>query len=122
MKTKFKGFSTVDTTTRNYTLTDIELVKRDLLNELYTRKGERAMRPSFGSIFQDLIMEPYTLDIESLIEEEITRIISNEPRLQLKRVDIETLDHFVQVNVQVIFQPGDIAENLFIRFQRVALS
>ena len=54
----FKGFSTIDKVRAPYTLTDIDLVKRDLLNHFYTKKGERLMKPNFGSIIWDLLMEP----------------------------------------------------------------
>ena len=35
---QFKGMSTVDKVSAPYTLVDSELVKRDLLNEIYTKK------------------------------------------------------------------------------------
>ena len=50
MATIFRGFSTVDTVKAPFSLSDMELVKRDLLNEFNTRKGERVMRPNFGCI------------------------------------------------------------------------
>ena len=56
MATVFKGFSTVDKIRAPYSLTDIELVKRDLLNEFYTKKGERVMRPNLGCIVHDLLL------------------------------------------------------------------
>ena len=56
----FKGMSTVDRSGPPYSIVDAELVKRDLLNELYTKKGERVMRPNFGCIVWDLLMNPNT--------------------------------------------------------------
>ena len=58
MATIFKGFSTVDKIRAPYSLFDQELIKRDLLNEFQTRRGERLMKPNFGSIIHDLLMEP----------------------------------------------------------------
>ena len=60
MAVLFKGFSTVDKNRAPYTLTDTNLIKRDLLNHFYTKKGERVMRPNFGSIIWDMLMEPET--------------------------------------------------------------
>ena len=54
----YKGFSTKDRIRPPYTLTNGEAVKTDLLNELYTRKGERVMRPNYGTSIYDLIMNP----------------------------------------------------------------
>ena len=54
----YKGFSTVNKIRAPYTLTDAELVKTDLLNELNTRQGERVMRPTFGTRIFDILMNP----------------------------------------------------------------
>ena len=56
MATIFKGFSTIDKIRAPYSLFDQELIKRDLLNEFQTRRGERLMKPNFGSIIHDLLM------------------------------------------------------------------
>ena len=42
---KFLGLNTVDRVRAPFTLVDSDLVKRDLMNEFYTKKGERVMRP-----------------------------------------------------------------------------
>ena len=75
MATIFRGFSTVDNIRAPYSLYDDDLVKRDLLNEFQTRKGERLMRPDFGSIIHDLLMEPEDTFTETEIEDDIRRII-----------------------------------------------
>ncbi len=51
----FIGYSSVDRKFGNFTLKDVELAKRDLLNHFYTRKGERLGEPEFGSIIQDMV-------------------------------------------------------------------
>jgi phage baseplate assembly protein W len=119
MTAKFIGFSTNNNTeVRNYTLRDIELVKRNLLNELYTRRGERVMMPDFGSSLQDLVMETYSPDIEEQIEDEITNAINNEPRLELNTIDIRVQDHLIEIEVSVVYVPGSIADVLFLEFSR----
>ena len=67
----FKGFSTADKIRAPYTLVDSELVKRDLLNQLYTKKGERVMRPEYGTIIYDLLMDPNIPELEEIVKEEI---------------------------------------------------
>ena len=54
------GFSTVDKVKAPYSLVDGDVIVRDLLNEFYTKKGERLMRPNFGSVIWDLLMNPNT--------------------------------------------------------------
>jgi hypothetical protein len=46
---RYKGFSSNETK-NNFKLYDIELVKRDLMNHFYIRKGEKLENPNFGTI------------------------------------------------------------------------
>ena len=72
MATIFKGFSTIDKIRAPYSLFDQELIKRDLLNEFQTRRGERLMKPNFGSIIHDLLMEPEDTITDDEIRDDIT--------------------------------------------------
>ena len=85
---KFKGFSTVNKQWGNFKLYDIDLAKQDLLNELYTRKGERIMSPDFGSIIWDLLFDPITDRTIELIQEDMQRILTKDPRLELRQLDV----------------------------------
>lgn len=122
MPAQFIGFSTNTGRTRNYTLRDVDLVKQDILNEIYTRKGERVMMPEFGSGVLDLIMEQYNEDVEILIEQEIRAVIDNEPRLEINSIEIRTKDHLIEVLVSVVYMPGSVSETLFLEFDRKAES
>ena len=88
MATLFKGFSTVDKVRAPYTLTDADLVKRDLLNHFYTRIGERIMRPTFGSVIWDYLMEPEDPETQEIIKEDIERIVKTDPRVQLEDINL----------------------------------
>ena len=57
-KTLFKGFSTVQGP-KTRKLHDIELAKQDLKNHFHTKRGERVMKPSFGSMIWQLMFEPW---------------------------------------------------------------
>jgi phage baseplate assembly protein W len=63
----YKGFSTVDESAISTRLYDFELVKQDLLNQFNTRRGERVMNPSFGTIIWDLLYEPLTPNVKQQI-------------------------------------------------------
>ena len=96
MATIFKGFSTVNKVKAPYTLTDMALVKQDLLNEFNTRKGERVMRPNFGSIIWDLLMNPddsfttdeIKLDIERIKLESKIVAMNDVNTMQLNQISI----------------------------------
>ena len=46
----YRGYNTVDNQTTKTRLEDEELIKRDLINHFNIRKGEKLMRPDFGTI------------------------------------------------------------------------
>jgi len=113
----YKGFST-NSNSNAFTLEGIELVKQDLLNHIHTQKGERVMMPAFGTNIQSYIMEPNDSIVVKKIEEELKDVINADPRVELVNMNIDTLDHLIQVSIELIFQPGDIADNLFLQFTR----
>lgn len=80
----YRGYSTYEyQRNKTFKLTDVELVKMDLLNHIYTRKGERVMMPNFGTRIPDLAFEPLdqlTLDI---LEEDLRAVIAFDPRVRL---------------------------------------
>ena len=50
----YKGFSSQETKS-NFKLYDIDLVKQDIINHFYIRKGEKLMNPDFGTVIWDLL-------------------------------------------------------------------
>lgn len=80
----YKGFSSFEFQKNGtFLLTDTELVKLDLLNHIFTRRGERVMMPNFGTSIPDLVFEPITEDLLEQIQDEITTVIEYDPRVSL---------------------------------------
>jgi len=115
---KFKGFSTVDRRGGNFKLYDIELAKRDLLNEFYTRKGERLMSPTFGSIVWDLLFDPMTEETTELIKEDTLRIVTKDPRLELRDFAVTESEHSITVTVVLNYVPTATITELVAVFDR----
>lgn len=85
----YKGFSTYEyQQNKTFTLTDIELVKMDLLNHIYTRKGERVMMPNFGTRIPDLAFEPLDQVTLDILEEDLRAVIAFDPRVRLLEMRI----------------------------------
>jgi phage baseplate assembly protein W len=85
----YVGFSTLQfQTDKNFILTNVALIKQDILNNIYTRRGERVMMFNYGTRIPDLIFEP--LDDTSLyiINEDLTTVFNNDPRLSLINLQI----------------------------------
>lgn len=98
----FKGYSTVGKEWGNFKIYDIELAKRDLLNEIYTRKGSRLMSPTYGYIVWDVLFDPLTSTIIELIREDTLRIVSRDPRLELRSLNVEENIDMQTITVAVI--------------------
>lgn len=116
----FKGFSTINRQYGNFKLYDKELALRDLLNELYTRKGERLMSPSYGSIVWDLLFDPLIDAVIEAISDDCRRIVDKDPRLELIQVLVtESVDQqSVQVTLVLRYLPTSTVEELVATFNR----
>lgn len=114
----FKGFSTINKVRAPYTLTDGELVKRDLLNTFYTKKGERLMRPNYGSMIWDLLMNPEDSLTNNEIIEDVKRIIEADPRVEFIDATIYTLEYTIRIEVELRILPFNNPETLYLEYTR----
>jgi phage baseplate assembly protein W len=114
----FKGFTTLDRVKAPFTITDQDLIKRDLLNEFYTKKGERVMRPNFGSIIWDLLMDPNDGDLVNAVTEDIQRIVAKETRVELVDLTVYVADHAISADVLLKYLPFNNSESLYLIFEK----
>ncbi|MDC1446342.1 GPW/gp25 family protein [bacterium] len=118
MAIRFTGFSTKNKSAINHILTGKDLIIEDLMNHIMTRKGERVMMPNFGSIVHEMIFEPLTPEIKSIIEEDIRSIIEQEPRVTLDFIKVSDTDHTLTVSVTVSIVNEDEPVTLEIDLER----
>lgn len=114
---RYKGFSTIDQT-KKFRLTDLELIKRDLLNHFAIRKGEKLMNSEFGSIIWNILFEPLTADVKALVVEDIQRVISSDPRIRVDNVLVDQLDMGLQVQVELTVLPDNYSDVINLQFNR----
>lgn len=114
----FKGFSTVGKKKGPFKLRDNELIKRDLLNELNTIRGERMMNVRHGSIIKNMLMEPLDETTESDIIDNITEIINNDPRVDLLDMNLQADDQTIRVDVDIMIKPAMTPDRLIAVFDR----
>jgi phage baseplate assembly protein W len=117
----YKGFSSV-TSGKKFSLTDFELVKRDLQNHFYIRKGEKLMNPNFGTIIWDMIFEPLTQETKNIIIQDIKKIIGNDPRVSAKNVIVTQFDRGIQIELELIYISTGKVETLSLQFDRNSLT
>ena len=114
----FKRFTTLDRVKAPFTLTDQELIKRDLLNEFYTKKGERLMRPNFGSIIWDLLMDPNDDTLAQVVTEDIKRIVEKDIRVEHVNTTVYISDHAISADVELRYLPFSNVESLYLIFEK----
>ena len=86
--TTYKGFSFKNwQKNKSFRLTDVELVKQNLLNNLFTRPGERVGQGNYGTSIQDLLFEPFDENAVVLISDQVRNVINNDPRVILASED-----------------------------------
>lgn len=96
----YKGFSTIGQT-RKFRLTDFDLVRRDILNHFYIRKGEKLMNPSFGTIIWNVLYEPFTEELRALITEDVRTIASYDPRVSFDNIVVTEYDQGIQILLEL---------------------
>lgn len=83
------GFSTKQyEKDKSFTLTDVNLVKEDLLNHIFTRKGERVKMPTFGTRIPDLVYEPLDDRVLRIIDTDLRAVFNYDPRVTLNDLRI----------------------------------
>ena len=118
--TTYRGFSTSGNEFASVSYTDFELVKRDLMNNLNVRKGERVMNPDFGCIIWDLLFDPFTDDTHGLIVDNIMAIAETEPRVEIMEVIPSSYEQGIRVAMTLRYLPRDITESMLYDFNQEA--
>jgi len=103
---------------KKFTLTDFELIKRDLANAFNIRQGELPGRPSYGSRIWGMLFENQVTDTQQLIQSEILRLAGQDPRITVTQVNVYPQDNGILVEVQLETRQNASAEQLLIFFDQ----
>ena len=113
----YNGFSSKETKA-SFKLYDIDLVKQDIVNHFYIRKGEKLMNPDFGTVIWDLLFEQFTEEVKKLITEDVEQIINYDPRIKINSVLIDSTDMGIRIQADVTYIPFNINEQMSFNFDR----
>ena len=114
---KYRGFNTIDQH-KKFRMTDLDLVKRDLLNHFQIRKGEKLMQPNFGSIIWNTLFEPLSEETKKVILEDVKAVVSYDPRLNVDEVIIQELGNGLQIQIAMTYVPSNMATTMRLNFDR----
>jgi len=114
----FYGYSTLETDVKKQEFSDIELIKRDLMNAFYTRPGERVMLPKFGCGVWNLLFEPFDQFTEQAVISEIQTVIDNETRVQANNFVVTVYDQGIQVQMDLYYVPFNVLSTFSLTFDQ----
>lgn len=115
MATMYRGFSTVGRT-RKFRLVDFELIKQDLVNHFHIRKGEKLMNPNFGTIIWNVLHEPLTEDLRSVITSDIKAIAGYDPRVGIDNVIVTEYEYGIQIELELRYIQTNQSSVMNLRF------
>lgn len=113
----YKGFSSTSPT-KNFKLYDIDIVKQDLVNHFYIRKGEKLENPDFGTIIWDILFEPFTPEVKNMIARDVETIINYDPRLVVTDLQIDSTDLGIRIQADLLYVPFNINERITFNFDK----
>ena len=116
-KGTYKGFSTLAGVKSNQ-LYDLDLIKQDLINHFYTRKGERVMEPDFGSVIWDMLYEPLDETNKEIIVDDCKNIIISDPRVDLRDIYLTESENGIRVDVGINVKPFNQTAQMLLEFER----
>jgi len=115
MAQKFIGFNTQGQY-KKFTLTDFELIKRDLLNAFNIRQGQLPGRPAYGTVLWDFLFENQVEASQQAIEREVQRVAAGDPRIFISQVVTFPQENGILIQVELTVTPSTDAERLSIFF------
>ena len=113
----YKGFHSQQSS-KNYRLYDIDLVKQDLINHFYIRKGEKLENPEFGTVIWDMLFENFTEEVKQIIAKDVEAIVNYDPRITVNAVTVDSTDQGIRIQADIIYLPFNVNERMTFDFDK----
>jgi phage baseplate assembly protein W len=113
----YKGFNSKNKE-KGFKLYDIDLVKQDIINHFYIRKGEKLENPNFGTVIWDMIFEQFTPEVKNIIAKDVETIINYDPRVVVQSVSVDSTEQGMRVEADLVYIPFNINERMTFDFDR----
>jgi phage baseplate assembly protein W len=77
-----------------------DAIKKAVINLVKTQIGERFFNPLLGTSTNSLLFELNTIEVSSVLEEQITTLLDNfEPRIRVRSIVVSSIDDTNELNV-----------------------
>lgn len=118
----YKGFSTTNPNNRGSKLYDFDLIKQNILNHFNTRKGQRVMNPTFGTVIWDTLMEPLTPQIRDILTKDIEEICTLDPRVYPTQIQVNEYEQGFLIDIVLVMKNSNQSSSLKLLFdQKIGL-
>ena len=79
-----------------------DAIKKAVINLVKTQIGERFFNPLLGTSTNSLLFELNTIEVSSVLEEQITTLLDNfEPRIRVRSISVSPIDDTNELNVTI---------------------
>ena len=113
----YKGFSSKEYS-KNYKLYDIDLVKQDIINHFYIRKGEKLENPEFGTVIWDILFEPFTEEVKTIIAKDVEDVVNYDPRIVVNSVAVDSTVQGIRIEADIPYIPFNVNERMTFDFDK----
>ena len=107
-------------TGRKYRLVDEQLVLQDFVNALNIQQGQKVGQPEYGTTLWSFVFEPNTQDVQFELENELKRVASLDPRLQLNEVKAFPQENGILIEIELAVAPFNNATVLSVFFDNLS--
>jgi len=114
----YKGFSTVGRPYGNWRLTDLDLIKQDIINHFYINKGEKLENSNFGCIIPSLQFEQLDDQTKDAIISGVNEILDNDKRVTVENVNVIGFKNGIQIDIVLTYNQFDLTESLSLKFDK----
>jgi phage baseplate assembly protein W len=114
-KVFYKGFSSHAFEEKgSFSTINIETVKRDLYNHIFTEKGERLMMPNFGTRIPSLVFEPNDERTREIVRTDLLEVFNYDPRVKLIDLHVSSLpdNNAIVAFADLLYIEFDVRETL----------
>lgn len=116
----YRGYSSFEyQKKKTFKLTDVELVKLDLLNHIYTRRGERVMMPNFGTSIPDLPFEPLDDRTIGQLRDDLESVFAYDPRVSL--LELQVVPNYdansVEARARLLYVELNTVDDIFLNIE-----
>jgi phage baseplate assembly protein W len=115
----FGGILKPINTGRKYRLVDEQLVIQDFINALNIHQGQKVGQPEYGTTLWSFVFEPNTQDVQFELENELKRVASSDPRMQLNEVKAFPQENGILIEIELAVVPFNNATVLNVFFDNL---